>query len=144
MTAEPTGRRGWLWSGDFGRFWLGQTISNLGSSFTFFALPLLVFKLTGSPLNLGLTAAFEFVPYLLFGLVIGAWVDRVDRRRLMIATDLARAAVIAVIPRAGRRRRAVGRLGLCGRLRQRHPDHRLRRRPSSPRSRAWSPPATTW
>ena len=49
MTAEPTGRRGWLWSGDFGRFWLGQTISNLGSSFTFFALPLLVFKLTGSP-----------------------------------------------------------------------------------------------
>ena len=62
MTAEPTGRRGWLWSGDFGRFWLGQTISNLGSSFTFFALPLLVFKLTGSPLNLGLTAAFEFVP----------------------------------------------------------------------------------
>ena len=98
MTAEPTGRRGWLWSGDFGRFWLGQTISNLGSSFTFFALPLLVFKLTGSPLNLGLTTAFEFVPYLLFGLVIGAWVDRVDRRRLMIATDLARAAVIATIP----------------------------------------------
>ena len=98
LTAEPTGRRGWLWSGDFGRFWLGQTISNLGSSFTFFALPLLVFKLTGSPLNLGLTTAVEFVPYLLFGLVIGAWVDRVDRRRLMIATDLARAAVIATIP----------------------------------------------
>ena len=85
-------------SGDFGRFWLGQTISNLGSSFTFFALPLLVFKLTGSPLNLGLATAMEFVPYLLFGLVIGAWVDRVDRKRLMIATDLGRAAVIAVIP----------------------------------------------
>ena len=85
-------------SGDFGRFWLGQTVSNLGSSFTFFALPLLVFKLTGSPLNLGLAATMEFVPYLLFGLVIGAWVDRVDRKRLMIATDLARAAVIATIP----------------------------------------------
>ena len=92
-----TGRRRWL-SGDFGRFWLGQTISNLGSSFTMFALPLLVFNLTGSPLNLGITAAAEFVPYLLFGLVIGAWVDRVDRKRLMIATDLARAAVIATIP----------------------------------------------
>ena len=98
MTAKPTGRRGWLLSGDFGRFWLGQTVSNLGSSFTFFALPLLVFKLTGSPLNLGLATAMEFVPYLLFGLVIGAWVDRVDRKRLMIATDLGRAAVIAVIP----------------------------------------------
>jgi MFS family permease len=98
MSAEPGDRRGRLLSGDFGRFWLGQTISNLGSSFTMFALPLLVFKLTGSPLNLGITAAAEFVPYLLFGLVIGAWVDRVDRKRLMIATDLARAAVIAIIP----------------------------------------------
>jgi MFS family permease len=98
MTAQARSRRSWLLSGDFGRFWLGQTISNLGSSFTFFALPLLVFNLTGSPLNLGITAAAEFVPYLLFGLVIGAWVDRVDRRRLMIATDLARAAVIATIP----------------------------------------------
>ena len=98
MTREPTRRRSWLLSGDFGRFWLGQTISNLGSSFTMFALPLLVFNLTGSPINLGITTAAEFVPYLLFGLVIGAWVDRVDRRRLMIATDLARAAVIATIP----------------------------------------------
>jgi MFS family permease len=98
MTARARGWRSWLLSGDFGRFWLGQTISNLGSSFTFFALPLLVFKLTGSPINLGLTTACEFVPYLLFGLVIGAWVDRVDRKRLMVATDLARAVVIATIP----------------------------------------------
>ena len=98
MTPEPSRRRSWLLSGDFGRFWVGQTISNLGSSFTMFALPLLVFNLTGSPINLGITTAAEFVPYLLFGLVIGAWVDRVDRRRLMIATDLARAAVIATIP----------------------------------------------
>ena len=98
MTTQARGRRSWLLSGDFGRFWLGQTISNLGSSFTLFALPLLVFKLTGSPINLGITTAAEFVPYLLFGLVIGAWVDRVDRKRLMIATDLARAAVIATIP----------------------------------------------
>jgi MFS family permease len=98
MTAQAGGQRPRLLTGDFGRFWLGQTISNLGSSFTLFALPLLVFKLTGSPINLGVTTAAEFVPYLLFGLVIGAWVDRVDRKRLMIATDLARAAVIATIP----------------------------------------------
>jgi MFS family permease len=83
--------------GDFWRFWVGQTISNLGSSFTLFALPLLVFKLTGSPLNLGLIMTFEFLPYLFFGLVLGAWVDRVDRRRMMIATDVARAVVIASI-----------------------------------------------
>ena len=62
MTAQAKRRRSWLLSGDFGRFWLGQTISNLGSSFTLFALPLLVFNLTGSPINLGITTAAEFVP----------------------------------------------------------------------------------
>src|ERR671939_1786747 len=83
---------------DFWTFWTGQTISNLGSSFTQFALPLLIFKLTGSAINLGLATAATFLPYLLFGLLIGAWVDRVDRKRLMIVTDLARAAVIASVP----------------------------------------------
>jgi MFS family permease len=85
---------------DFWKFWAGQTISNLGSSITLFALPLLVFKLTGSALNLGISTATSFVPYLLFGLPIGAWVDRVDRKRLMIITDIARALVIASIPLA--------------------------------------------
>src|SRR5215472_12323103 len=83
---------------DFRKFWTGETISNLGSSFTQFALPLLVFKLTHSALNLGITTAATFVPYLLFGLLIGAWTDRVNRKRLMIVTDLLRALVIAAIP----------------------------------------------
>jgi MFS family permease len=92
---QPRPRR---FSADFAKFWAGQTISNLGSSVTLFALPLLVFKLTGSPLNLGVTSATSFLPYLLFGLVIGAWVDRVDRKRLMIAADIVRALLIASIP----------------------------------------------
>src|SRR5262249_43661387 len=83
---------------DFWIYFTGQTISQVGSSFTNFALPLLVFKLTGSPTNLALTTAAEFVPYLLFGLVLGAVVDRVDRKRLMISVDLVRAAVISVLP----------------------------------------------
>jgi predicted MFS family arabinose efflux permease len=83
---------------DFWKFWAGQTISQLGSSFTAFALPLLVYKLTGSSVSLAIGTAAYFLPYLLFGLVIGAWVDRVDRRRMMIAVDLGRALVIAVIP----------------------------------------------
>jgi MFS family permease len=85
-------------SPDFWKFWTGQTISQLGSSFTLFATPLLIFKLTHSSVNLGIATAANFVPYLLFGLVIGAWVDRLDRKRLMIAVDLARGAVIALIP----------------------------------------------
>ena len=92
--ASGSGRLG----GEFWKFWTGQTISNLGTSFTQFALPLLVFKLTGSALNLAMTTAAEYLPYLLFGLVIGAWVDRVDRKRLMVVTDLTRALVIATIP----------------------------------------------
>ncbi len=90
---EPTRHRA-----DFWKYWTGQTISNLGSSFTQFALPLLVYKLTSSALNLGITTAATFVPYLLFGLLIGAWSDRVNRKRLMIVTDLLRAVVIASIP----------------------------------------------
>jgi MFS family permease len=83
---------------DFWKFWAGQTISNLGTSVTLFALPLLMYKLTGSALNLGLMSAAEFTPYLLFGLILGAWVDRVDRRRLMILADVGRGALIATIP----------------------------------------------
>lgn len=82
---------------DFWKFWSGQTISNFGSSISQFALPLLVFKLTGSALNLAIAGALAFVPYLLFGLIVGAWVDRLDRKRLMVVTDVLRAAVIASV-----------------------------------------------
>jgi predicted MFS family arabinose efflux permease len=84
--------------GDFWTFWSGQTISTLGSSVTSFALPLLVFKLTNSPLNLALTMVFTVLPYLLFGLAIGAWVDRTNRKGVMVFTDCARGVVIASIP----------------------------------------------
>lgn len=93
-SGAPVQRR----AADFWTFFVGQTASNLGTSFTLFALPLLVYKLTRSPLNLAITTAADMLPYLLFGLVIGAWVDRVDRKRLMIFTDLTRAAVISTIP----------------------------------------------
>src|SRR5690349_17641236 len=85
---------------DFWLFWGGQTISNLGTSVTQFALPLLTFRLTGSAINLALTMTATFLPYLLFGLLIGAWVDRVDRKRLMIAVDIGQALVIGAIPLA--------------------------------------------
>lgn len=84
--------------GDFWKFFGGQTVSNLGSSFTFFAIPLLVYQLTGSATNLAISSAAAGVPYLLFGLVGGAWADRVDRQRLMIAVEVLRALVLASIP----------------------------------------------
>jgi MFS family permease len=83
---------------DFVKFWVGQTISNLGSSFTQWAVPLLVFQLTHSALNLGVAMAATFLPYLFFGLLIGAWMDRVDRKRAMILLDSINAIVILSIP----------------------------------------------
>ncbi len=79
-------------------FWLGKAISDLGTAFTQFGLPLLVFKLTGSAINLALATTSVFLPYLLFGLVIGAWADRRDRKRLMIQTNVLRALIMAIIP----------------------------------------------
>ncbi|HKV84641.1 MAG TPA: MFS transporter [Ktedonobacterales bacterium] len=83
---------------DFWKFWTGQTISNLGSSITLFALPLIVFNLTHSALNLGISAAADMLPYPLFGLLLGAMTDRVNRKRMMILTDIGRAAVVGSIP----------------------------------------------
>src|SRR5436305_2231316 len=83
---------------DFWKFWTGQTISNLGSSFTQWAVPLLVFQLTHSAVNLGVAMAATFLPYLLFGLPLGAWMDRVDRKRAMILLDSVNAFVILSIP----------------------------------------------
>ncbi|HLW01936.1 MAG TPA: MFS transporter [Ktedonobacterales bacterium] len=90
MTRKPL-REFWLFFG-------GETISNLGSSFTLFALPLLVYRLTDSALYLALSTVVEMVPYLLFGLMIGAWVDRINRKRLMIVVDVLQALTLAFIP----------------------------------------------
>jgi MFS family permease len=83
---------------DFWRFWTAQTVSNLGSSFTQFAFPLLVYRLTGSAVDLGIATAATFLPYLVFGLPLGAWMDRVDRKRAMIALEWINAAVILSVP----------------------------------------------
>ena len=83
---------------DFWKLWSGQATSALGTSFTGFALPLLVYNLTGSAINLAIATASFFVPYLLFGLVIGAWADRTDRKKLMIAADIVRALTVGSVP----------------------------------------------
>ena len=95
MTTQKRVRK---FNSDFWKYWTGQTISNLGSSITLFALPLLVYKLSGSALDLGFAAAATFLPYLLFGLILGAWADRVNRKRMMIGTDIGRALIVASIP----------------------------------------------
>src|SRR5258708_9537318 len=91
-------RTGSKFNSDFWKYWTGQTISNLGSSITVFALPLLVYTLTGSALDLGIATAATFLPYLLFGLILGAWTDRVARNLMMFGTDIALPRVAPPIP----------------------------------------------
>src|SRR2546422_11315130 len=101
---------------DFWNFWTGEPISNFGSSITQFALPLLVFKLTGSAVSLGVGFAMFGLPHLLFGLLIGAWADRLDRKRLMIVMDLLSAAVLVSVPLAATAGRPSVWWGYAGRF----------------------------
>lgn len=79
----------------FEALWLGQTISALGTQVSMVALPLIaVLVLHASPLELGILAALETVPYLVLALPAGVFVDRTDRRRTMIATDIGRAIAL--------------------------------------------------
>jgi MFS family permease len=85
--------------GDFARLWAAQSASAIGSQFTAVALPLLAaLSLGASPMAFGVLAAAAGFPHLLFGLLAGAWVDRLRRRPVMIAADVARAVLLATIP----------------------------------------------
>src|SRR5438034_6957440 len=76
---------------DFVLLQSGQLLSSLGISLTTIAYPLVVLGLTNSPAKAGLVAFARYLPAPLFGLVAGVAADRVDRRRLMIASDVVRA-----------------------------------------------------
>jgi predicted MFS family arabinose efflux permease len=78
----------------------GQGVSAFGDAITFTALPLIVVSLTGSGLTMGIVGILSTLPDLLFGLPAGALADRWDRRRLIIAADLGRALLTALIPLA--------------------------------------------
>ncbi|MGN5631005.1 MFS transporter [Streptomyces sp. AC154] len=83
----------------FGRLWTAQTVSSLGDGVTHAALPLLALTLTRDPMALAVVTAAGTLPWLLFGVVGGALMDRWDRRRTMWVADTAR-AVLLVMPAA--------------------------------------------
>jgi MFS family permease len=89
-----------LRAADFRNFWLGQTISLFGDQVTTIALPLAgVLVLHASAAEMGYLGAAALMPHLLFSLPAGVWLERVGRRRrLMIAADVARAALLASVP----------------------------------------------
>jgi MFS family permease len=95
------GRRvGVLWrNSDFMRFWTGQSASLFGTQVSKLALPLTaILTLSATAGQLGLLRTAEFLPFLLISLPAGVWIDRRRRRPVMIAADLARMALIALVP----------------------------------------------
>jgi predicted MFS family arabinose efflux permease len=83
---------------DFMLLWSGQVVSTLGSMTTHVIYPLLILALTDSPAAAGIAGALKFVPYVIFGLPVGALIDRWDRRRVMVFSDLGRALAVASLP----------------------------------------------
>ncbi|MYZ10025.1 MFS transporter [Streptomyces sp. SID2999] len=81
----------------FGRLWGAQTVSSLGDGVSHAALPLLALSLTRDPVVLAVVTAAGTLPWVLFGVLGGALVDRWDRRRAMWVTDVARAVLLAVV-----------------------------------------------
>ncbi|TDD84793.1 MFS transporter [Actinomadura darangshiensis] len=82
---------------DFTKLWAASAVSNIGDGVTMVAGPLLTSTLTRDPALIAGAAFVQALPWLLFSLISGAYVDRVDRRRLILAVDLARGATLAAL-----------------------------------------------
>ncbi|GAB2839474.1 MFS transporter [Lentzea nigeriaca] len=84
---------------DFRRLWMGDTISQFGSSVGMTVIPLLAAGvLNATPFEMGLLAAASMIAFLVIGLPAGVWVDRMRRKPLMIAMDVTRAALLLSVP----------------------------------------------
>lgn len=83
----------------FSSFWWAATASSFGTYVTTLALQVLVVDtLGGTAFDVGLVNGARWVPYLLLGLVLGAVVDRIRRKPLLVATDAGRAVLLVAIP----------------------------------------------
>jgi MFS family permease len=83
---------------DFRLLWSAQLVSTIGTALADLAAGILVFRATGSALSVGLMFMATAIPTLVVGLIAGVFVDRYDRRKIMVIADLTRAAIVAAIP----------------------------------------------
>jgi MFS transporter, DHA3 family, macrolide efflux protein len=83
---------------DFMLLWLARLVTTAGSALTDLAAGIFVYQQTGSTFLVGVTLMMTAVPSLVVGLVAGVFVDRYDRRRIMLASNLGQAVVVATIP----------------------------------------------
>jgi MFS family permease len=83
---------------DFVLMWVAQLVSTAGSSLTDLAAGIYVYQQTNSAFLVGVTLMVTAIPSLIVGLVAGVFVDRYDRRSVMLASNLGQAVVVAIIP----------------------------------------------
>ncbi|MFE2511724.1 MFS transporter [Streptomyces naganishii] len=102
--APPSGLRAllpdlapWRASRDFRRLWVSGLISNFGSFLTFVALPVQMKELTGSAAAVGALGAVEVVPLVVCGLYGGALADALDKRRLIVWTEVGQGLLSAAL-----------------------------------------------
>jgi len=91
---------GGLWRhGDFLRLWTGETISQFGSQISQLAIPLTaILVLDATAFEVAALTTVEFLPFIIFTLPAGVWVDRMRRRPILIAGDVLRALLLGSIP----------------------------------------------
>jgi MFS family permease len=92
--------QGGLWRHpDFLRLWSAQTLSQFGSQISQLALPLVaILVLDVSAFEVALLGTVEFLPFLLFALPAGVWVDRLRRKPILVLGDAGRAVLLVSIP----------------------------------------------
>jgi MFS family permease len=92
--------RGGLWRhSDFLKLWSAETISQIGSQVDDLAIGFVaIVVLDASAFEVALVGTLNFLPFILFTLPAGVWVDRLRRKPILIAGDFGRAALLATIP----------------------------------------------
>lgn len=83
---------------NFSLLWTGQLVETIGNSLTSIAASIYVYRLTNSALSVGLMLMATAAPSLLVGLFAGVYVDRYDRKKIMIAADILRGLLILLVP----------------------------------------------
>jgi MFS family permease len=93
---------GGLWRhGDFLKLWSAETISQFGSQVGQLALPLVaIITLDSSPFEVAVLGTVIFLPFMLFAIPAGVWVDRLPRKPILVAGDLGRFLLLGTVPLA--------------------------------------------